>query len=99
MFAGVKPFAKMEVTDFIPYNIKSICNISQTLPFKTFCALNFERENINNLSNVQLDQEETDILKFFGFKRKITIKAKKPLSLIEPLKKKISIHYLFHFNL
>ena len=55
--------------------------------FETFCALDFERENINNLSNVQLDQEETDILKFFGFKRKITIKAKKPLSLIDPLKK------------
>ena len=78
MFAGIKPFPEMEVTDFIKYNIKFISNSLQTLPFKTFCALNFERENINNLSNVQLDQEETDILKFFGFKRKITIKAKKP---------------------
>ena len=99
MFAGVKPFAEMEVTDFIPYNIKSICNSPQTLPFETFCALNFEIGNINDLPNVLLDQEETDILTFFGFKRKITIKAKKPLSLIDPLKKKISSHYLFHFNL
>ena len=64
MFAGVEPFAEMEVTDFIPYNIKFMCSRPQTLPFETFCALNFEIENINNLSNVQLDQEETDILKF-----------------------------------
>jgi hypothetical protein len=91
MFAGVKPFDDMEVTDFIPYNIKSMCNSPQTLPFETFCALNFEIENINDLPNVLLDQEETDILKFFGFKRKMTIKAKKPLSLIDPLKKKILV--------
>jgi hypothetical protein len=91
MFDGIKSFPEMQVTDFIKYNIKYIYKNPQILPFETFCALDFERENINNFSNIQLDQEETDILKFFGLKRKITIKAKKPLSLIDPVKKKILV--------
>ena len=62
MFKGIQ---HMQRTDFWEANLRYLAiNLDEAC-----YALNLEMKSINRFQNMKLDQKETDVLKFFKFKR------------------------------